>query len=186
MATASFVYWNGSCDCPQVTFTTINRGFLLRMTLLAKFASFQTGFPGGTIVKDHLLMQRYGVNPWVRKTPWRRPWQPTPIFLPGKSLGQRSLTGYLGSQRVGHNLATEHDGQSKSCEQFRCSLVKFPLSERWDFVDPDISFWSFQMLFSQLRFCQIRYQGSSILRFPSHSLYFSPEKNLFAFLSVCF
>ena len=186
MATASFVYWNGSCDCPQVTFTTINRGFLLRMTLLAKFASFQTGFPGGTIVKDHLLMQRYGVNPWVRKTPWRRPWQPTPIFLPGKSLGQRSLTGYLGSQRVGHDLATERDGQSKSCEQFRCSLVKFHLSERWDFVEPWHLFLIFSNALSQLGICQIRYQGSSILRFPSHSLYFSPEENLFAFLSVCF
>ena len=27
-------------------------------------------------------------------SPWRRKWQPTPVFLPGKSLGQRSLAGY--------------------------------------------------------------------------------------------
>ena len=33
-------------------------------------------------------------NPWVRKIPWRRKWQPTPIFLPGESHGQRSLVGY--------------------------------------------------------------------------------------------
>ena len=33
-------------------------------------------------------------NPWVRKTPWRRKWQPTPVFLPGESLGRRSLVGY--------------------------------------------------------------------------------------------
>ena len=32
--------------------------------------------------------------PWVRKTPWRRKWQPTPVFLPGKSHGQRCLVGY--------------------------------------------------------------------------------------------
>ena len=32
--------------------------------------------------------------PWVRKSPWRRKWQPTPIFLPGKSHGMRSLVGY--------------------------------------------------------------------------------------------
>ena len=32
--------------------------------------------------------------PWVRKIPWRRKWQPTPVFLPGKSPGQRSLVGY--------------------------------------------------------------------------------------------
>ena len=33
-------------------------------------------------------------DPWVRKIFWRRAWQPTPVFLPGKSHGQRSLTGY--------------------------------------------------------------------------------------------
>jgi len=33
-------------------------------------------------------------HPWVRKTPWRRAWQPTPVFLPGKSHGQRSLAVY--------------------------------------------------------------------------------------------
>ena len=32
-------------------------------------------------------------NPWVGKVPWRREWQPTPVFLPGKSHGQRSLAG---------------------------------------------------------------------------------------------
>ena len=30
-------------------------------------------------------------NPWVRQIPWKRKWQPTPVFLPGKSHGQRSL-----------------------------------------------------------------------------------------------
>ena len=30
----------------------------------------------------------------VRKIPWRRKWQPTPVFLPGESHGQRSLAGY--------------------------------------------------------------------------------------------
>ena len=33
-------------------------------------------------------------NPWVKKIPWRRKWQPTPIPLPGKSHGRRSLVGY--------------------------------------------------------------------------------------------
>ena len=32
-------------------------------------------------------------NPWVEKIPWRKKWQPTPVFLPGKSHGQRSLAG---------------------------------------------------------------------------------------------
>ena len=35
--------------------------------------------------------QRCGFNPWVRKIPWRRKWQSTPVFLPGESHGQKSL-----------------------------------------------------------------------------------------------
>ena len=35
-----------------------------------------------------------GFDPWVKKMPWRRAWQPTPVFLPGESHGQRSLVGY--------------------------------------------------------------------------------------------
>ena len=33
-------------------------------------------------------------NPWVGKIPWRKKWQPTPVLLPGKSHGRRSLVGY--------------------------------------------------------------------------------------------
>ena len=39
-------------------------------------------------------LKKHRLNPWVRKIPWRRKWQPTPVFLPGKFLGQRSLVGY--------------------------------------------------------------------------------------------
>ena len=35
-----------------------------------------------------------GSIPWVRKIPWRRKWQPTPLHLPGNFHGQRSLAGY--------------------------------------------------------------------------------------------
>ena len=38
--------------------------------------------------------RRLRFNPWVRKIPWGRKWQPTPVFLPGKLHGQRSLVGY--------------------------------------------------------------------------------------------
>ena len=34
-------------------------------------------------------------DPWIRKLPWRRVWQPTSVFLPGDSHGQKSLAGYL-------------------------------------------------------------------------------------------
>ena len=38
--------------------------------------------------------KRCELSPWVGKIPWRRAWKPTPIFLPGKSHGRRSLAGY--------------------------------------------------------------------------------------------
>ena len=37
--------------------------------------------------------KRWRLDPWVGKIPWRRKWQPTPVFLPGESRGQRSLAG---------------------------------------------------------------------------------------------
>ena len=41
-----------------------------------------------------LSVQETWFNSWVRKIPWRRKWQPTPVLLPRKSHGQRSLVGY--------------------------------------------------------------------------------------------
>ena len=53
--------------------------------------------------------RRPGFNPWIGKIPWIRKWQPTLVFLPGKSHGQRSLTDYnwWGCERVRHNLVTK-------------------------------------------------------------------------------
>ena len=56
------------------------------------------GFPGGSVGEEsscqHRRCKEHGFNPWVRKIPWRRKWQPTPVFLAGISHGQRSLAGY--------------------------------------------------------------------------------------------
>ena len=38
--------------------------------------------------------KRCRFEPWVRKDPWRKKWQPTPVFLLGKSNAQRSLVGF--------------------------------------------------------------------------------------------
>ena len=55
------------------------------------------GFPGGPSGKELTWQcrrcKRCGFNPWVGKIPWRRAWQPTPVFLPGESHGLRSLAG---------------------------------------------------------------------------------------------
>jgi len=40
------------------------------------------------------VYETQGLYPWVGKIPWRRKWQPTPVFLPGKSHGQSSLMVY--------------------------------------------------------------------------------------------
>ena len=53
------------------------------------------GFPGGSEGKSVCLQyERPRFDPWVGQIPWRRKWQPTPVLLPGKSHGQRSLVGY--------------------------------------------------------------------------------------------
>ena len=53
------------------------------------------GFPGSSVVKESACQcRRCRYNPWIRKIPWRRAWQPTPVFLPEEAHGQRSLVGY--------------------------------------------------------------------------------------------
>ena len=50
---------------------------------------------GGSGSKESTYQcRRPRFDPWVRKIPWRREWQPTPVFLPEESHGQRSLAGY--------------------------------------------------------------------------------------------
>ena len=49
---------------------------------------------GKGVCQGCLHCSRPGFDPWVGKIPWRRKWQPTPVFLPGKSHGLRSLVGY--------------------------------------------------------------------------------------------
>ena len=46
------------------------------------------------MVKNLPPMQETWFDPWVEKIPQKREWQPTPVFLPGKSHAQRSLVGY--------------------------------------------------------------------------------------------
>ena len=52
---------------------------------------------------------RHRFDPWVGKIPWRRAWQPTAVFLPGESYGQRSLAGYrVGTQLKRLSTAPSH------------------------------------------------------------------------------
>ena len=67
-------------------------------------------FLGGTVVKNLLANRRHGFNSWVRKIPWQKAWQPTLVFLPGKSHGQRSLVGY---SSWGHKELETTEGWSR-------------------------------------------------------------------------
>ena len=72
-----------------------------------------SGLPGWLRGKESACQcrrcTRPGSNPWVGKIPWRKKWQPTPVCLPGKSHGQRSLVGYYprGHKSVRHDLVTK-------------------------------------------------------------------------------
>ena len=65
--------------------------------------------------KSACQWRRCGSSPWVGKIPWRRKWQPTPVFLPGKPHGQRSLAGYSswGCKKARHNSATKQNSNNK-------------------------------------------------------------------------
>ena len=83
------------------------------------------GFPGGTTGKKPICQRRrhkgYRFDPWIGKISWRRAWQPTPVFLPGKSHGQRSLAGSVhGVAKSQTRLSTPH-----SCRWSKASFVTY-------------------------------------------------------------
>ena len=66
--------------------------------------------------------RRCTFGPWVGKIPWRRKWQPTPVFLPGQSHGLRSLVSYI---PWGHKESdmTEHACTTKEEATIQIHLV---------------------------------------------------------------
>ena len=78
----------------------------------------ERAFPADSVVENPPAsagdLQEMRFDTQVRKIPWRRKWQPTPVFLPGKFHGQKSLVDYgpWGLQRVGHDRVTDLYGNS--------------------------------------------------------------------------
>ena len=70
--------------------------FTVRFKILLPGSTHLLGFPGGASGKEPACQCRkyFGFGPWVEKISWKRTQQPTPVFLPGESHGQRSLEGY--------------------------------------------------------------------------------------------
>ena len=89
------------------------------------------------------MREKPGLDPWVGKIPWRRAWQPIPVFLPGESDGQRSLVGYSpwGPQRVGHkesghDWAAQHRRSTSAFKAFNSEKLHsgsgaLPSFHRW-------------------------------------------------------
>ena len=73
--------------------------------------------------------RRHECEPWVRKIPWRRKWQPATLFSPGESHGQRSLVGYSpgGSQKATHKWARPRAAAIPISEGHRKRLKPCPL-----------------------------------------------------------
>ena len=62
------------------------------------------------LVKNPLAMWKPRFDPWFGKIPWKRAWQPSSVFLPKESPWTEGpgKPQSMGSQRVGHDLATKH------------------------------------------------------------------------------
>ena len=92
---------------------------LIKLLIYPSLPSFLV-FPGGSDGTGLAHNANSGFHPWVGKIPWRRAWQPTPVFLPGESEGQRSL---VGSSPGGGK-------ESEMTEQLRLFPLPLPLVAR--------------------------------------------------------
>ena len=90
------------------------------------FYHITRGFPGGSVVKSTYQCRRSSFHSWVGKIPWRRKWQPTPVLLPGKFHGQRSLASCCpwGYKIVRLDLVTE--------EHWRTTMYRYEILFSYD------------------------------------------------------
>ena len=95
--------------------------------LLSVFLGFPGRASGQKPTCQCRILKRREFNPWVGKISWRRAWQPTLVFLPRESHGQRSLAGYssVGSQRVGHDLSDLAHTCPSISSTFAFKLISF-------------------------------------------------------------
>ena len=90
------------------------------------------GFPGGTSGKESTCQCRRHkgcrFNPWIKKIPWSRAWQPTPVFLPGESHRQRNLGSVDSESWTWLKWLSTHPAHSrdhfKTSTHFKCFNLK--------------------------------------------------------------
>ena len=103
--------------------------FVMLLWILWVTEDFPSGSEGKSV---YLQCERPGFHPWVGKIPWRRKWQPTPVLLPWKSCGGRSLV-----QATIHGVAKSRarlsDFISLSEQKKECGIVHQYIwfSDKW-------------------------------------------------------
>ena len=105
---------------------------------LLEWVAISLGFPGGTDGREPTYQcrrcKRGLLDPWARKTPSRRKWQPTAVFLPGESPWTEEPGGLqsMGSQRVEHDRRNLTQRYSKSILKVLKYYVNISLAQRSD------------------------------------------------------
>ena len=101
---------NGSPqDSPWAVFHLLSvrspRAPSLSQSLQSSFTRLGSFPSAPNLCIGHLQCRRFGLNPWVGKIPWRKAWQPTPVFLAGEFpwTEEPGKLQSMGSQRVGHD-----------------------------------------------------------------------------------
>ena len=111
--------------------------FLVSSTGLFVCPYFTIGFPSWLSGKEHTCQcRRHRFDPWVGNFHWRRKWQSTPVFLPGKIPWIEELDGLqsTGLQRAGHEWAHSHKSWVAQTEERplehnrQCSIVNRRIS----------------------------------------------------------
>ena len=91
MCTVESLYYS-----PEIITTLLISNTPIQIKFPKKGVGYLKGLPfkSGSKLKNPPAMQETQVRSWVRKVPWRREWQPTPVSLLRESHGQRGLVGY--------------------------------------------------------------------------------------------
>ena len=131
--------------------------------------AYISGFPDGSVVACQCRRhKRRGFDPWARKIPWNRKWQPTPVFLPGKSHGQKSLVGYS----PWHHKRVRHDWEYTH-SIFMCVCVCVCVCVLSHFImNKEVSLTTRKLLFS-LSGQKIVYVGNSLPHTPTTESFLS-------------